>query len=293
MAPRDEDVMRTLVAGSAGMLARDLIARLAERGHEVASPPEPELDITDRRMVEGVLRRVEPQILFNCAAYNFVDRAEMESAQADRINGTAVENLCLACRERGIPLVHFSTDYVFDGRKGSPYAIGDEPNPLSAYGRSKRRGETFVLRLLAQYYLVRTSWLFGVHGTNFVKTILAKGRERGELAVVDDERGSPTWTGHLADAVVDLVETGRFGLYHVTNSGSTTWYEFATEILRLADVTAVVRPITARQLQRAARRPAYSVLDPRPLPELLGREMPSWRQGLMEYLDLLGRPEAG
>ncbi len=278
--------MRVLVAGADGMLAKDLIPRLRRRGHDVASPPEDEFDITDAAMVRTAVSRANPAILYNCAAYNFVDRAETDRERADAVNGYGVRNLCLACKGEGIPLVHFSTDYVFDGAKSSPYRIDDEPNPINHYGRSKLAGERFVIDLLSEFYLVRTSWLFGVHGDNFVEAILRRANNHGELAVIDSERGCPTWTGHLADAVIDLVETGRYGIYHITNSEPATWYEFAEAILCAAKLSVPLKRTTPTALNRAAKRPANSVLDPHPLPELLGRTMPSWREALREYIGL-------
>ena len=285
--------MRVLVTGSGGMLAQDLIPRLRERGHEVVSPPESELDITDGGAIAGQVSSAAPDLLVNCAAYNYVDLAETRAAQANLINGHAVRELCLACRERDIPIVHFSTDYVFDGTKGRPYAVHDAANPINAYGRSKALGERFVVDLMSDYYLIRTSWLFGLHGKNFVETMLAKARSEGGLAVVDSEVGCPTWTAHLADAVVDLIETGRGGVYHAVNSGSTTWHGFAAEILRLSGIEVPLRRTSAEALGRAARRPSYSVLDPAPLPDVLGRCMPSWQEALREYLELRGSRRPG
>jgi len=275
------------------MLAQDLVPRLQQRGHLVVSPPEDELDITDPAAIARQISGAAPDLVVNCAAYNFVDRAEGEPEKAERINGHAVRGLCLACRATEIPLVHFSTDYVFDGTKDRPYVVGDSRNPINAYGRSKAMGESFVVDLLSRFYLVRTSWLFGLHGRNFVETMLEKARSEGQLSVVDSEVGCPTWTGHLADAVVDLVGTGRYGVYHGTNAGSTTWHGFATEILRLAGIDVPLRRIDSETLGRSARRPAYSVLDPAPLPEVLGRGMPPWQAALREYLELREARRAG
>jgi dTDP-4-dehydrorhamnose reductase len=278
--------MRVLVAGAEGMLARDLIPRLLKRGHEVAYPPEKDLDITDSKMIARAVSRANPELLINCAAYNAVDRAESESPRADAVNGYGVRNLCQACVERNLPLVHFSTDYVFDGTKDTPYLVDDEPNPINRYGQSKRLGEEFVLNLLSKFYLVRTSWLFGLHGRNFVEAILDKSAEQNRLAVIDSEIGCPTWTADLSDAVVDLLETERYGLYHIVNSEPATWWDFAAEILRLSATDVQLDRTTPDKLGRAAKRPAYSVLDPHPIPELLGRDMPSWRDALRQYLTL-------
>lgn len=277
--------MKVLVAGSAGMLARDLVPCLQGRGHEVAAPPESDLDITCLDAVRRWTAERHPDVLVNCAAYTRVDQAEKEEGLARIINGLAVQNLCLACQEADIPLVHFSTDYVFDGAKPGPYTIHDAPNPINAYGRTKLLGESYVLWLLGKFYLVRTSWLFGRHGPNFIETMLGLAARQKQVSVVNDQRGCPTWTKHLAEAVVSLIESGRYGLYHATNTGPTTWYEYAREVFRLAGTGTEVRPIATDQFPTAAVRPRNSVLDPFPLPQVTGREMPPWQEAVRLYLE--------
>ena len=277
--------MRVLVTGAGGMLAKDLISCLLERGYEILSLLHNDLDITDLGAVRATLDGYEPELVINCAAYNKVDEAEEEEPLALSVNGLGVQNVCLACQEIDTPLVHFSTDYIFDGTKESPYTIYDEPNPISAYGRSKLLGEKYLLWLLSRFYLVRTSWLFGHYGSNFIETMLGLGRKDKQISVVKDQKGCPTWTYHLAQAVVGLIETERYGIYHITNSELTTWFDFAREIFRLSGRDIEVLPVTSDRFPRPARRPRNSVLDPFPLPEVLGREMPSWREALKEYLE--------
>jgi dTDP-4-dehydrorhamnose reductase len=277
--------MRVLVTGAAGMLARDLVPCLQKRGHEAVAPPEKDLDITRLDAIRRWTASANPEVIINCAAYTKVDQAEGEEHQASIINGIAVQNLCLACQEADVPLVHFSTDYVFDGTKKGPYTIYDQPNPLNAYGRTKLQGEKYVMWLLNRFYLVRTSWLFGIHGPNFIETMLNLAGKQKQVSVVNDQRGCPTWTQHLSEAVVSLIESGRYGVYHATNSGPTTWFEYAREIFRLAETGTEVRPITTDQFPTAATRPNNSVLDPFPLPEAIGREMPSWQDALKQYLE--------
>ena len=276
--------MKVLVTGAGGMLAEDLITCLSERGYEIVALPRNELDITDLGAIRAAVNNFEPELMINCAAYTKVDKAEKEETRALMVNGFGVQNLCLLCQERDIPLVHFSTDYVFDGTKESPYTIHDEPNPISAYGRSKLLGEKYILWLLSKFYLIRTSWLFGLSAKNFIETMLELGQREKQISVVNDQRGCPTWTYHLAQAVIDLIETERYGIYHITNSEPTTWFEFAREIFRLSGRDIEVLPVTSDQFPRPARRPQNSVLDPFPLIEVLGREMPSWREALEEYL---------
>ena len=277
--------MRVLVTGAAGMLARDLVPCLQKRGHETLAPLENDLDITRIDAIRKQTCGFRPDVIINCAAYTKVDQAEREEPLANVINGLAVQNLCLVCQEADVPLVHFSTDYVFDGTKVGPYAICDHPNPINAYGRSKLLGENYVLWLLHKFYLVRTSWLFGLHGPNFVETMLNLAKKQKQVSVVNDQRGCPTWTQHLSEAVVSLIESGRYGVYHATNSGPTTWFEYAREIFRFGGTGTEVLPITSDQFQTAATRPKNSVLDPFPLPEVIGREMPTWQMALKQYLE--------
>ena len=268
------------------MLATDLIPCLKERGYDVLALSEQELDITDEGAVGKAAADFCPDIVFNCAAYTNVDQAEKEQALADAVNGFAVRNLCLACREHDITLVHFSTDYVFDGTKKGPYTIHDVTNPINSYGRSKRLGERYITDMMSQFYILRTSWLFGLSGNNFIEAMINVGKTQGRASVVTDQRGCPTWTKHLAQAAVELAGKDRYGIYHVTNCGATTWYDFAAEIFRLCGMDVHMTPITSADLPRPAKRPSNSVLDPDPLPQVLGRQMPHWREALEEYLNL-------
>ena len=278
--------MKILVTGGYGMLARDLIPLLQERGDELLAVDLDRLDITELSQVRDVANQMRPSLVINCAAYNSVDEAETQPDLANRVNGLGVQNLCLACLDMDIPLVHFSTDYVFGGDKEGAYTICDQTGPVSAYGRSKLLGEKYVLWLLNKFYLIRTSWLFGLGGGNFVETILKLSEQRDRLTVVNDQRGCPTWTFHLAQAVVALLDTGRYGVYHATNSEPTTWFDFAREFLRLSGSSTEVLPVATRDFPRPAKRPHNSVLDPSPLADVIGYELPSWRQAIAEYMAL-------
>ena len=279
-----KDGMKVLLTGSAGMLAKDLIPCLQNHGYEVIAPPEEKLDITNQKVIKNAVDNCKPDLIINCAAYTNVDLAEKQEHQALVVNGLAVQNLCIVCQQHDIPLVHFSTDYVFDGTKAGAYTIYDRTNPINAYGRSKLLGEKYVLWLLGKFYLIRTSWLFGHHGKNFIETMLEIGQKQKQVSVVTDQKGCPTWTRHLAEATAALIQTGRYGLYHTTNSEPTTWFDFTREIFRLANINTEVLTVTSDQFPRPARRPRNSVLDPFPLKEVMGKEMPSWKEALKEYI---------
>ncbi len=267
------------------MLASDLIPLLRQH-HHCYGASRAELDITD---VAGVFKAVEgyrPDVLINCAAFTNVDLAQSQQREAMLVNGIGVQNLALACAQYDVPLCQISTDYVFDGSKTTPYTPFDTPRPINYYGESKLAGEWYVKWLCRRFYIVRTSWLYGEHGNNFVKTILRLGQERSELRVVDDQVGSPTWTVTLALAIKMIIESGRYGIYHVTNEtdGRLTWYGFACEILRRAGCSTRVVPITTAEYPRPAARPPYSVLDMTTTVLSVGLEPVKWNKALTWYL---------
>lgn len=311
--------MRVLVTGAGGMLGRAVVEECGRRGWEVAALGRRDLDVAEPGAVCAMVERERPDAVVNCAAYTDVDGAEAEEAEALRVNGLGPRNLALACAEAaasglasgpgGPLLVHVSTDYVFDGAKGSPYGVYDEPAPLSVYGRTKLWGERAVREIWPRHLVVRTSWLFGPGGRNFVDTILRLARERLQAAgwsprggagvesragcaaaveplrVVDDQRGSPTYTVDLARAMADLVEHGALGTYHVTNAGVTTWYDLARAALAAAGLGGAVPvlPVGTAEFPRPARRPAYSALDPFPLRETLGYLLPPWQDAVRRH----------
>ncbi len=283
---------RVLVTGATGMLGSDLAPVLAAAGHEVLARPHSDLDIADEKAVARALRELAPDVVVNCAAFTKVDDCETDP-RAFEVNARAVGFLADACGHVSAQLVQMSTDFVFDGEKGSPYAEDDAVGPLSAYGRSKRAGEEEALRLPGSL-VVRASWLFGRSGWNFVEAILKQveaGRTR--LTVVTDQVGRPTATTDLSEAVAALLDAGASGVYHFANRGEVSWNEFAREILWLAGRHDVaVEPTTAAALARPARRPAYSVLDTGKYERLTGRPIRSFRDPLAEYLARRARPEA-
>ena len=253
-----------LVTGGAGMLGQELLACLERDGDEATGFGHGELDITDTAAIEAVLDQVKPSVLVNCAAWTAVDDAEANEDAALAVNGRAVAGLAAACAARGISLVQPSTDYVFDGQARRPYPEGHPPAPRTAYGRTKLAGERAVLdRLGGNGYVVRTAWLYGAGGPNFVQTMIRLEGTRPTVDVVDDQHGQPTWAADVAGQIIALVRSGAAGgIYHATSSGETTWFGLAREIFGLlgADQDRV-RPVPTSAYPRPALRPAYSVLD--------------------------------
>ena len=276
--------MKVLITGAKGMLGQDMVAEFQRRDYEVHAADHKALDITDIQAVRAAITALRPDIVVNCAAYTDVDRAESEPEIATRVNGLGPRNLALACEATGAVLLHISTDYVFDGEKEGPYEIWDTPNPINVYGKSKLWGENYVRSLMHRYFIVRTSWLFGKSGRNFVTTMLELAKRREPIRVVNDQRGCPTYTVDLARACADLVESGCFGIYHVTNQGATTLYEFAKEIFRISGVSVRVEPVRTVDFPRPARRPRNSALHSFPLGLDPVCVLKAWQEALREYL---------
>ena len=257
---------KLLITGAAGQLGQALVQAGARQGWEVVATDLPELNITDPQLVQGELSRQRPEVVINAAAATRVDDLESDPDGALRVNALGPRNLAVACRRLGIKLIHLSTDYVFDGTKPGPYVEWDATSPLSVYGRSKLLGEEWVRQQCPDHFIVRTAWLYGMPGPNFVTAILARGRHLapdGELKVVDDQRGTPTSALALAPQLLALAATEAFGTYHATCQGETTWFEFAGLILKTAGITVRVTPCTTAEFPRPAPRPANSVLENR------------------------------
>ena len=270
--------------GANGQLGHAL-ERVAEaRGLTCNSFDRQSVDITEPAMVADALSRSEPGLVVNAAAYTAVDRAESEEDLAFAINCHGARNIAEACTRHGLPLVHVSTDYVFDGGKLGAYVETDPVAPMSAYGRSKEAGERAVHEACAHAMIFRTSWVFGIEGANFVKTMLRLGRERETLRVVNDQHGCPTFADDLAAAIIEAVPRFEPGTYHVAGSGSTTWFEFAEEIFS-GKSSPRVQPITTADYPTPARRPANSVLDCTRARSILGVELPHWKDGLRRMLE--------
>ncbi len=278
---------RYLVVGSKGMLGMELMKLLREFGIEPVGLDLDDLDIRQVDSVTDAFAKYRPSLVINSAAFTDADACESNPEEAFSVNAHGPKNLAKACLDAGSFLVHISTDYVFDGTKGAPYLEGDPINPLGSYGRSKAEGERYVREVLpASHCVVRTQWLFGVHGRNFVEAILSQARKKDVLRVVDDQRGCPTYAHDLARAILKLCQLRARGTFHVTNSGEATWYEFAGRILELAGLTSVhIEPLATEDLGRPAPRPAYSVMDSSRFVRLTGSGLRTWGEALKAYLD--------
>lgn len=273
---------KILVTGAKGMLGQDLCPILEDEGYDVIESDIDTLDITDYDAAEVTITSIKPSIVIHCAAYTNVDKAEEDFETAKKINVKGTENVARICGENGITMVYISTDYVFDGTKGSPYTPDDVPNPINKYGLTKYEGEEAVRKYCPNYYITRTSWLYGIHGKNFVETMLSLA-DKPELKVVDDQVGCPTWTVELANGIVELLDDkSEFGTYHICGSGTTSWYGFAKEIFELSGLTVNLKPCLTEEYPRPAVRPKYSVMDN----DGLCRD---WKAALKNYLAL--RPE--
>ena len=263
------------------MLGRDAVAAARGAGHDVIALARAELDVGDATAVHRAFERARPAVAIDCAAYTDVDAAEEDEHEATRVNGDGAANVAGAAAAVDAAVVYPSTDYVFDGDKREPYVESDLVAPRSAYGRSKLAGERATAVANPRHHVVRSSWLFGLAGGNFVDTMLRVGRERADVSVVSDQVGCPTYTAHLARALVGLAESGRFGVRHIAAGGECSWFDFAEAIFRQAGVDCAVKPTTTAALARPAARPAYSVLRSEHADTA---ELPHWREGLDAYL---------
>lgn len=269
--------MKILITGANGMLGQDLCPILEDVGAFVIETDVDTLDITNSDMTEKVITDVHPDMVIHCAAYTNVDKAEEDLETAIKINVTGTENLAKVCGKLDIPLVYISTDYVFDGTNTVPYKTDDKTNPINNYGLTKMQGEEAVKKYCKKYYIARTSWLYGVHGKNFVETMLSL-KDKEELKVVDDQIGCPTWTVELANGILKLLQK-PFGTYHVCGSGQTSWYGFAKEIFKQSELDVNLKPCKTEEFPRPARRPHYSVMDN----DNICR---NWEAALHDYLQL-------
>ncbi len=276
--------MKVLVTGFNGQLGYDVIKELDSREVECKGVDLQDFDITDREQTLSYIKEYKPDVVVHCAAYTAVDKAEDDEESCRKVNVEGSENLALACKELDAKMLYVSTDYVYGGNGETPFETSDETDPKSVYGRTKLEGENAVRKHLDKYFIVRTSWVFGINGNNFVRTMLRLGAERDELNVVDDQIGSPTYTPDLARLICDLIATEKYGIYHGTNENYCSWAEFAAEIMKLGGRKAVVNPIPSSQYPARAQRPLNSRLSKACLDEAGIERLPTWQNALERYI---------
>lgn len=277
--------MKVLVTGVKGQLGYDVVKECEKRGIEAIGVDVEEMDITDAAACERVITEAKADAVIHCAAYTAVDAAEDNEDLCRKVNAEGTRNIAEVCRKLDIKMMYFSTDYVFNGQGERPWEPDDPREPLNVYGQTKYEGELAVQELLEKYFIVRIAWVFGVNGKNFIKTMLRLGKERGAVSVVDDQIGSPTYTYDLARLVVDMIQTDRYGIYHVTNEGLCSWYEFACQIFKAAGMNQVkVTPVDSTAFPAKAKRPHNSRMDKSKLAENGFEPLPSWEDALERYL---------
>lgn len=275
--------MKVLITGSNGMLGHDLIDVLDGK-HELIKTTSKSLDITDEDKVKDYIVNENPDIVINSAAYTDVDGCETNEEIAYKVNGEGVKNLALACKVVDCPLLHISTDYVFNGENNKPWMEDDEVGPISIYGKSKLQGEEAIESILDNFFIIRTSWLYGINGGNFPKTMLELAKTHDTLTVVTDEIGTPTYTLDLAQAIAELIETEYYGIYHITNSDYCSWFDFAKYIFEVKNINVNVVPVTAEEFARPASRPHYSVLNNSNWVNNGFKPLRSYKEAIKDYL---------
>ena len=276
--------MRILVTGARGQLGNDAVAELESRGHDVIAADVAEMDITDSAAVSSFIKSSAPDAVIHCAAYTATEKAEEEPTVCERVNALGTRNIAAVCRELDIKLLYISTDYVFDGQGEQPFKTDDAVAPLSVYGRTKYEGEVAVRELTDKHFIVRISWVFGLHGKNFVTTMLRLG-QNGKVFAVNDQIGSPTYTRDLSVLLADMIASENYGTYHSTNEGLCSWYDFAKEIFAISRMDVEVVPVGADHFPSKIRRPANSRLDKSSLDAAGFARLPHWKDALARYLE--------
>ena len=280
--------MKILVTGVRGQLGYDVVQEGESRGLEMFGTDVDNMDITDAGQVKRVIEEYKPDAVIHCAAYTAVDAAEDNQELCRKINVDGTRNIAEVCKDMDIPMMYFSTDYIFDGQGENFWKEDDPKKPLNVYGQTKYEGELAVQELVEKYFILRISWVFGVNGNNFIKTMLRVGPQRGEVGVVADQIGSPTYTYDLAKLVIDMIQTDKYGAYHVTNEGICSWYEFACEIFKQAGLDVKVNPLTTAEYPAKAARPFNSRMSKDKLINAGFDMLPSWQDALERYLNVLG-----
>lgn len=273
-----------LVTGSTGQLGSDVVKELLKRGYSTLSPNRSEFNLCSEDNIRNYILNSNCESIVHCAAYTQVDKAEDEKDLCIKINATATKHIVKCAKILDIPMIYISTDYVFDGTKDGKYTENDETNPINIYGESKLAGEKYVQEILDKYYIVRTSWVFNINGKNFIETMLRLSKANNQLSIVNDQIGSPTYTKDLSRLLVDMIETNKYGLYHATNEGYCSWYEFADTIFKLANINIDIKAINSNEYASRAKRPLNSKLSKDKLIEFGFKPLPHWEDALKDYL---------
>lgn len=273
-----------LVTGSTGQLGSDVVKELLKRGYSTLSPNRSEFNLCSEDSIRNYILNSNCEAIVHCAAYTQVDKAEDEKDLCIKINATATKHIVKCAKILDIPMIYISTDYVFDGTKDGKYTENDETNPINIYGESKLAGEKYVQEILDKYYIVRTSWVFNINGKNFIETMLRLSKANNQLSIVNDQIGSPTYTKDLSRLLVDMIETNKYGLYHATNEGYCSWYEFADTIFKLANINIDIKAINSNEYASRAKRPLNSKLSKDKLIEYGFKPLPHWEDALKDYL---------
>lgn len=277
-------IMKVFVTGVKGQLGHDVVNELTKRGIESIGVDIEEMDITDAEIVKQVITQSAPDAVVHCAAYTAVDAAEENEAVCRKVNADGTRNIAEVCRSLDIKMLYLSTDYVFDGKGERPWEPEDERHPLNVYGQTKYEGELAIQENLEKYFIVRIAWVFGVNGSNFIKTMLKLSQTHKRITVVNDQYGSPTYTYDLARLLVDMILTDKYGIYHATNEGVCSWYEFACEIFKKADIPMEVVSVTTEEYGAKAKRPANSRMNRDKLTQNGFDKLPPWQDALERYL---------
>lgn len=280
--------MKILVTGYNGQLGFDVIKELRSRSIDCKGVDRDDFDITDRDETVKFIENYAPDAVVHCAAYTAVDRAEEDEKNCRKVNVDGSENIAIACEKLGAKMLYVSTDYVYGGAGEKPFEPTDETDPKNVYGRTKLEGEKAVMKHCDRFFIVRTSWVFGINGNNFVKTMLKLGNEKDELNVVCDQIGSPTYTPDLARLICDLIVTDKYGIYHGTNENYCSWADFAAEIMRLGNRKAGVNPVSSDEYPVKAERPHNSRLSKKCLDDIGIDRLPTWQDALKRFLKELG-----
>ena len=292
--------MKVLVTGVNGQLGYDVVKELKKRGHNPVGVDREQMDLTVPSQIKECIQKVNPEAIIHCAAYTAVDAAEDNEELCRQVNAYATRDIAQCAKKLDIPMIYISTDYVFNGEKGLEdrnsqevdasryleYVESDKTNPQNIYGQTKLEGELYVKELLDKYYIVRISWVFGENGNNFIDTMIRLSKDREELNVIYDQIGSPTYTKDLAPILIDMMETDKYGIYHATNEGFCSWYDFAKEIFKVAKVNINVNPILTSQYPTKAKRPMNSKISKSKLKERGFNELPNWKDAVKNYLQV-------